>query len=180
MKLYPLLADLPDQRTRKGRRYDLPHILLFTVFALLSGADSYRKVSIFIEERFPLLKRLCRLTWKRPPTHTTIRNILRGLDQEALERIFRQHAAALAVLPASAVIAIDGKKLRGSFDYAGGQQAAMMVSAFASDDAIALGHILLDDGDKNSEIPAVQQLIEQLNLHGKLYSLDALHCQKND
>ncbi len=37
---------------------------------------------------------------------------------------------------------------------------------------------MLDDSEKIGEIPAVQQLIEQLNLKGKLYSLDALHCQK--
>ncbi|MEN9430971.1 MAG: hypothetical protein RJA86_1830 [Pseudomonadota bacterium] len=52
MKLLPIWADIPDQRTREGRRYDLPHILLFTLLAMLSGADSYRKVASFIEVRF--------------------------------------------------------------------------------------------------------------------------------
>jgi hypothetical protein len=179
MKLLPLLDDLPDQRTRKGRRYDLPHILLFTVLAMLSGANSYRTVTAFIEERFAVLQALCNINWRRPPAHTTLRAILGGLDQNALEEAFRQHAATISALPADAVIAIDGKTLRGSFDHALELRALIMVSAFATDDALSLAHIMLDDSEKLGEIPAVQQLIEQLNLRGKLYSLDALHCQKN-
>lgn len=179
MKLLPILADIPDQRTREGRRYDLPHILLFTLLAMLSGADSYRKVASFIEVRFPLLKGLCHLTWKRPPAYTTLRDILRGLDQVALEAAFRQHAAALVTLPPNEVIAIDGKVLRGSFDHISAQQATLMVSAFASHEAIVLGHIMLDHDEKASEIPAAQQLISALGLTGKLFSLDALHTQKN-
>ena len=179
MKLLPLLSAIPDQRTRKGRRYDLPHILMFTVFAMLSGADSYRKITLFMEERFSVLKKLCDINWKRPPAHTTLRDILGGLDQDSLELAFRQHAASLVSLPVDAVIAIDGKTLRGSFDHALGRRALIMVSAFATAEMISLGHIMLDDSEKIGEIPAVQQLIAQLNLSGKLYSLDALHCQKN-
>lgn len=179
MKLLPILADIPDQRTREGRRYDLPHILLFTLLAMLSGADSYRKVASFIEVRFPLLKALCDLKWKRPPAYTTLRDILRGLDQVALEAAFRQHAAALVTLLPNEVIAIDGKVLRGSFDHFSAQQATLMVSAFASHEAIVLGHIMLDHDEKASEIPAAQQLISTLGLTGKLFSLDALHTQKN-
>lgn len=179
MKLLPLLSSLPDQRTTKGRRYDLPHILLFTIFAMLSGADSYRKIASFMEERFSILKKLCHITWKRSPAHTTLRDIFNGLDLEALELMFREHAAALVSLPDDAVIAIDGKALRGSFDHALGHRALIMVSAFATAETISLGHIMLDDSEKMSEIPAVQQLITQLKLSNKLYSLDALHCQKN-
>jgi predicted transposase YbfD/YdcC len=33
---------------------------------------------------------------------------------------------------------------------------------------------------KESEIPIVQQLIEALDLSGVIFTLDALHCQKNN
>ena len=54
-----------------------------------------------------------------------------------------------------------------------------MVSAFSSYEAIVLGHIMLDQDEKASEIPAAQQLIASLGLTDKLFSLDALHTQKN-
>lgn len=179
MKLKPILAEIGDRRRKEGRRYDLPHVVLFALLALLSGADSYRKIAAFIEVRFAQLKALCGLEWKCPPAHTTLRDILRGLDEAELEAAFRRHALSLASVPAQEVIAIDGKALRGSFDHLLDQRATMMVSAFATDACLALGHVMLDDEDKASEIPAAQQLIEQLGLSGKLFSLDALHCQKN-
>ena len=33
-------------------------------------------------------------------------------------------------------------------------------------------------GDKSNEIPAVQQLINQLDLEGAVVTADAMHCQK--
>lgn len=179
MKLLPVLTDIPDHRRRAGRRYDLPHVLLFTVLAMLSGAYSYRKIATFIDTHFATLKQLCDLKWKQAPAYTSLRDILMGLDEAALEVAFRRHAASMAQLPAGEVIAIDGKSLRGSFDYAASQRPAMLVSAFSSAECLVLGHIVLDGVEKNSEIPAAQLLMAELGLSGKLFSLDALHCQKN-
>jgi predicted transposase YbfD/YdcC len=41
--------------------------------------------------------------------------------------------------------------------------------------------VLISDqkADKSHEIPAAQQLIQELNLTGCLFTLDALHAQKN-
>ena len=50
------------------------------------------------------------------------------------------------------------------------------VSAFTQDDLIILGH--LEVADKSNEIPAVQSLIESLGLSGRVFTLDAMHCQK--
>jgi hypothetical protein len=43
------LFKIKDHRRRQGRRHQLGHILLFAVFALLSGATAYRKVHAFIQ-----------------------------------------------------------------------------------------------------------------------------------
>lgn len=42
-----------------------------------------------------------------------------------------------------------------------------------------LGQILIEDAGKDHEIQAAQRLIETLGLSGRLYTLDALHLQKN-
>jgi len=76
-----------------------------------------------------------------------------------------------------AVVAIDGKALRHSFDAFNDQKAAHVLSAFSVDDALILGHLEVDE--KSNEIPAAQDLIEALALQGRLYTMDAMHCQKN-
>ena len=76
---------------------------------------------------------------------------------------------------------MDGKTLRGSFDHFEDRKAAQVLSALATDSTLVLGHVWItdDDGDKNHEIQAAQQLIEALGLSDRLFTLDALHTQKN-
>jgi hypothetical protein len=43
-RLLTALRDVTDPRRAQGKRYPLPHLLLFTVLALMSGARSYRGI----------------------------------------------------------------------------------------------------------------------------------------
>ena len=70
----------------------------------------------------------------------------------------------------------DGKTLRGSFDNFSDQKATHLVSAFATDSALVLGHLEIDD--KSNEIPAVQRLLGELGLAESVITVDAMHCQK--
>jgi hypothetical protein len=73
-------------------------------------------------------------------------------------------------------VAIDGKTLRRSFDNFLDRRAAHILSAFASDKALVLGH--LDCDEKSNEIPAVRTLLGSLALAGSVVTVDAMHCQK--
>lgn len=161
--------------------YGLAPILLVSVLAVLSGATSYRKIHGFIDRHLVRLNAVFGLGWRKAPAYSSVRTILHGLDALAVERAFRAHAATL--MPAVsedktlAAIAVDGKTLRHSFDGFHDRKAAHVLSAFAQDEAIILGHLAIDD--KSNEIPAAQVLITELGLDGRLFTLDAMHCQKN-
>ena len=77
---------------------------------------------------------------------------------------------------------MDGKVLRGSFDHFEDRKAAQVVSALAAQTNLVLGHIWItdEDGEKQHEIQAVQTLIKELGVAGQLFTLDALHTQKNN
>ena len=49
--LLTALQDVADPRRAQGKRYPLPHLLMFTVLALLSGPRSYRGIITFMEQR---------------------------------------------------------------------------------------------------------------------------------
>jgi hypothetical protein len=55
-------------------------------------------------------------------------------------------------------------------------KARQILSAFATDTALVLAHIEIDE--KSNEIPAVQKLLEELDVAGHIVTLDAMHCQK--
>ena len=177
--LLNLLADVPDPRRAQGQLYKLPHVLLFSILAIVTGCNSYRGIVTFIDVHRHRLNAACGLKWRRAPAHTAIRYILQGLDPAAVEVVFRRHAALLQAARATAgqaSVALDGKTLRGSFDNFRDRAAAQVLSAFATDTALVLAHVDIDE--KSNEIPAAQQLLGELQVAHSTITLDALHCQK--
>jgi hypothetical protein len=178
--LLDVLAEIPDPRRAEGKLYKLPHVLLFSILAIVTGCNSYRGIVTFIAVHRHRLNAAFGLSWRRAPAHTAIRYILQGLDPAMVEAAFR-HAALLQTAratPGKGSIALDGKTLRGSFDNFHDRAAAQVLSAFATDTALVLAHI--DIAEKSNEIPAAQTLLAELGIaSGTLVTLDALHCQKN-
>lgn len=173
------LANITDPRRGQGRRYQLVYILFFSILAIMSGANSYRKIQKFIDAHRRRFNVLFGLNWKRAPAHTSLRQILHKVDEEELEKAFREHAQSLlqdGSETSGAFIACDGKALRGSFDHVLDQKATQLLKAFAGEEKIILGHIPITE--KSHEIQAVQQLIQELGLTGCIFTMDALHCQK--
>jgi len=175
--LESFLFKVIGHRRKQGRRYELGHILLITILAILSGADSYRKVQKFMVSHYDSLNETFDLAWKRMPAHTTIREIIQSTSGSDLEQNFRQYSQVLAESDdQKQFIGCDGKVLRGSFDHFKDQQAVQILSAFVSDSQIILAHE--EVGSKTNEIPMAQRLMEELGLAGYIFTFDALHCQK--
>jgi len=175
------LTSIPDRRRAEGKIYGQVGVILFSIIAMLSGARSYRQIHTLIDRRLAILNAAFpQAALRRAPAYTSVRGILQRLDPAELERAFRRHAEGLdqscAAAP-SRFIAIDGKTLRQSFDAFADRKAAHVLSAFAVDHQIILAHEVVDE--KSNEIPAVQALIATLGLSGRVFTLDAMHCQKN-
>ena len=69
------------------------------------------------------------------------------------------------------------KTLKGSFDNFNDAKAKQVLSSFAVDAALALAHIEIDE--KSNEIPAVQKLLTELDVAGRIVTCDAMQAQKN-
>jgi DDE_Tnp_1-associated len=177
--LLAALEEIPDPRRRQGRRYPLPHLLLFSVLAVLAGATSYRGMLVFITVHRERLNAVFGTTLRRAPAVNTMRALFQALAPTELEAVFRKHARELsdaAPAPGPRVVALDGKTLKRSFDHLNDRAAAQVLSAFACEAALILAHQEVRDAP--DEIPAVQALIEDLGVRGALFTADALHCQK--
>ena len=175
--LQSIFDAIPDPRSKQGQRYELSYVLLFSIFAMVSQATSYRKIHTFISTHVERLTTHFGLSWKRAPAYTTIRNIIQGLRPEDME-VAVQAATSLMRDPESQGVTFlsgDGKKLRHSFDRFADRQAAEMLSLFAGDEGLILAQV--DLADKSSEIPFVQSLLETLQVSDTIMTVDALHCQ---
>jgi len=73
------------------------------------------------------------------------------------------------------IIAIDGKRVRGSYNQSDKSDAIHMVSAFAAGNEVVLGQIKTDR--KSNEITAIPKLLKLLDIRGSLITIDAMGCQ---
>ena len=133
--ILPILAQVTDGRRGEGRRYDLPHILLFTILAILAGANSYRDIAVYISKHFKVLKQIFKPKWKCPPDYSTIRRAILQADTNSLEGAVRKHARMVVQQPKKEktkdkLIATDGKTLKGSFDHGKGQAQLQLLSVY--------------------------------------------------
>src|SRR3954466_8620806 len=102
-----------------------------------------------------------------------------ALQPEAFQKCFQDwitHAVQRDEGGPARLIAIDGKACRRSHDAANGLGALHIVSAWATEEGIALGQVATDA--RSNEITAIPQLLGQIDLAGTLVTIDAMGCQK--
>jgi hypothetical protein len=68
------------------------------------------------------------------------------------------------------VVAVDGKTLRRSYDRESNKAALHIVSAWASENGVALGQV--KTSDKSNEITAIPELLELLDVSGCIVTID--------
>lgn len=175
--LESFLFEIKDKRRGQAKQYKLGHILLISILAILSAADSYRKIYKFIETHYKKLDKEFDLNWNKVPAYTTIRNIIQGCDRRSLEEAFRSYSEGLVGNNIDReYIAFDGKTLRGSFDHFKDKRAIQILSVFLTGSKIILAHQDIDE--KTNEIPTAQKLMEELGIKNCTFTFDAMNCQK--
>ena len=109
--LLSLLATIPDPRRAEGKLYQLRHVLLFSIFAMISGANSYRSLRTYFRVHRQRLNEAFQINWKSAPAHTAIRYILHRLTATEVEKVFREHAANLNCAPDGVWVSIETPSL---------------------------------------------------------------------
>lgn len=168
-------ADLPDPRRAQGRRHRLSDMIVIAICAVICCADSWADVADFGNAKLKWLQTFLSLP-HGIPCQDTFERVFARIDPDAFERCFMNWAQALAGSSRGKLVAIDGKKIRRSFQHAWDHStAAHLVSAFVHENATVLGQLSVDC--KENEIVAIPKLLELLDLTGATVTIDAMGCQ---
>ncbi len=167
--------DLQDPRVERTRKHPLINILFIAVCGVLSGANSFASIHEFAIDRRHWFARYLDLT-NGIPSDDTLARVLARLDPGAFEKCLLGWIRAVQEATADRLIAIDGKTLRGSYDRADGRAAIHMVSAWATENKLSLGQVVVDE--KSNEITAIPELLGLLDVAGALVTIDAMGCQR--
>ena len=167
--------DLNDPRVERTRKHPLINILFIAVCGVLSGANSFAGIHEFGSDRRQWFARYLDLA-NGIPSDDTFARVLARLDPAAFEKCLLGWIQAVQEVTENRLIAIDGKALRGSYDRRDGKAAIHMVSAWATENKLSLGHVVVDE--KSNEITAIPALLRLLDVSGALVTIDAMGCQK--
>ena len=171
--LRDFLEEIPDFRKARGRRYSIAcYLTIRGAAGRLSRRERVRRVrrpagrgaaqggGRILESDPSALYRAGDLDL---PLHA-LGDAVRHPDQ-ALRAWSARHGGETPV-------AMDGKDVRGASKQVG-KERRMMVAAV--DTALVLGQVRI--GAKTNEIPAVRELSRQLDLAGRVVTVDAMHAQ---
>jgi predicted transposase YbfD/YdcC len=169
---------LSDPRHTRNRKHLLVDIVVIAVCGILCGSDGPTAIHRWADNRRDWLEKFLSLP-NGIPSRDCIRRLLMALKPEAFQGCFQDWLAHVTQTDNSGpkrLIAIDGKTCRRSHDASKEFGALHIVSAWASEEGIALGQVATEA--KSNEITAIPELLKQIELKDSLITIDAMGCQK--
>ena len=178
--LIEVFAAIPDFRKPRGKRHPLAAIFALACCALLCGYRSYSAMAEWGRNYGARLAQALGFT-HATPCAATLHTIFRRVNRDEFEAHLGAWAdSVVGSLPAApetpeVAMALDGKTLRGSNKQ--GAPGTHLLSALAHHVGVTLAQHAVDD--KTNEITAVEPLLCQLILEGRIVTMDALLTQRH-
>jgi predicted transposase YbfD/YdcC len=178
--LIEVFAAIPDFRKPRGKRHPLAAIFALACCALLCGYRSYSAMAEWGRNYGARLAQALGFTHDTPcaaTLHTIFRYVNRAEFEAHLGAWADSVVGSLPVVPETpeVAMALDGKTLRGSNKQ--GAPGTHLLSALAHHVGVTLAQHAVDD--KTNEITAVEPLLCQLVLEGRIVTMDALLTQRH-
>jgi hypothetical protein len=145
------------------------------VVAMLTGCKTYQAIAQFGRDKGFALAHALGFRRGKTPTKSSYSILFRRLDVAAFESVLGQWVASRLPPEDMAVVALDGKTLRGSRD--GETPGQHLVAAYAPAASAVLAQVRVDA--KTNEHKAALALLGVLPVQGRVVTGDAMFCQKD-
>ncbi len=160
-----------------GYYYSITDAITIMVLGSICGLKNVRqihqwavsgRVREFLKEKFAI---------ERIPCYYWLLCLLKMVKPESLSRCFTEWVKCFAGVKSDGLtVAVDGKTIRSTGKMARNKNPLHIISAQLSDLGLTIGQKAVEG--KSNEIPAVQELLRELDVSGCVVVADAMHCQK--
>src|SRR5918911_2653392 len=166
---------LEDPRIERTKKHLLLDILVIALCTLLSGGEGFQDMELFGKSKRTWLQTFLALPYGIP-SHDTFGRLFARLNPRRFQECFLSWTQAVAQLTQGALVSLDGKTVKASFDRATAVSPLHMLSAWCSErGGLVIGQIKTDT--KSNEITAIPELLQVLAIKGCIVTIHAMGCQ---
>ncbi len=170
--MHNIFAELPDfRREHIFKKHLLGDILVLSLCATLSGAETDEDIESYGEEKISFLKTFLDLP-NGIPSHDTITRVFRYLDKDAFSNCLYKYSKDILEFLDEQHISIDGKVCRATNESSKKKSGICIVTAWACEQNLCLGQ--LKTAEKSNEKTAIPALIEDIDVKDSVVSIDAI------
>ena len=177
IKIKEYFEELETEKEYDGYYYKISDIVTIVILGSICGLKSVQQIhqwavkdrtSEFLKEEFGIY---------RIPCYYWFTCILKLIKPESLNKCFSNWV--YSVMPQKAdklTVSLDGKTVCSTTGMKKYESPLHIISAQLCECGLTLAQRTVDG--KSNEIPAVQELLKELNIKGAVVTADALNCQK--
>ena len=169
--------EVETSKPHNGYSCSIKDTITITILGSLCGLKNVSQIHQWAASEH--VKTFLKEKWsiEKVPCYYWMLCLMKIIKPESLNKCFQKWTASLLPKETSQLtIAMDGKTIRSTESMSSYDHPLHIVSAHLSELGITLGQVSVED--KSNEIPAMQKLIQELDLHGCMVVTDALNCQR--
>ena len=165
---------LEDPRDIRGKKHELKNILLLTIYGTLCGYTDFVNMVDFLMLHEDYFSDLLDLKYGIP-SHDTFSRVFSIINPNEFMNLFINWIKEITNQKGLHV-AIDGKAIKSARDKVNNGNIPYILSGFLCDVGISIGQIKVDD--KSNEITAIPNLLDLIDIKGKIITIDAIGAQE--
>ena len=172
--LFNYIEILENPRDIRGKKHKLSDILIMTIYGVLCGYTDFVNMADFLKLHEQYFINLLNLE-NGVPSHDTFSRIFSSIDSKKFTSIFIEWIKDI-VKQKGLHVAIDGKAIKSARDKVNNGNVPYIISGFLCDIGLSIGQIKVDD--KSNEITAIPDLLDLIDVKGKIITIDAIGTQE--
>lgn len=166
---------IEDPRDNRGKKHELIDILIMTIYGTLCGYTDFVNMADFLKLHEGYFIELLNLK-NGTPSHDTFSRVFQVVNPKEFMDIFIKWIKDI-VGQKGLHVAIDGKAIKSARDKINGGNTPYILSGFLCDIGISIGQIKVND--KSNEITAIPELLDLIDVKGKIITIDAIGTQED-
>ena len=175
-ELFAKLERINDPRQAWKVKHKMADVVAIVLLSTLGDANDWEEIQMFAVMNEAILRDYLELA-NGIPSHDTIQRVMGVIDPKVLQGFvleWKELIDANEKETLRKILNLDGKTMRGSGD--ANHKALHVVSAWSKEDGICLGQRTVRE--KENEIVAIPDLLDNLRISGYTVTIDAMGCQK--